>query len=108
MYNPATQVQVSTDANLGSYFQKKQNRYRGFPYRISFQKKEILEQLRHMIGPTYLEDQNLGRHRELKYGGTMMVPTLASAGELAVQAHIFDRCSVEEPLLYGVELHLHH
>jgi hypothetical protein len=38
MYNPATQVQVSTDANLGSYFQEK-NRCRGFPYRISFQKK---------------------------------------------------------------------
>jgi hypothetical protein len=25
-----------------------------------------------MIGPTYLEDQNLGRHRELKDGDTLM------------------------------------
>jgi hypothetical protein len=25
-----------------------------------------------MIGPTYLEDQNLGCHRELKYGGTLL------------------------------------
>jgi hypothetical protein len=37
-----------------------------------------------MIGPIYLEDQNLRRHRELKDGGTLMEPTLARAGELAV------------------------
>jgi hypothetical protein len=61
-----------------------------------------------MIGPTYLEDQNFGRHRELKDSGTLMEPTLARAGELAVQAHTFDRCGVEEPLLDGVESHLHH
>jgi hypothetical protein len=61
-----------------------------------------------MIGPTYLEDQNLGRHRELKDGGTLMAPTVARAGELAVQAHTFDRCGIEEPLLDGVEPHLHH
>jgi hypothetical protein len=61
--------------------------------------QEILEQLRHMIGQINLEDQNLGCHRELKDGGTLMAPTLARAGELAVQAHTFDRCSVEEPLL---------
>jgi hypothetical protein len=36
--------------------------------------QEILEQLWHVIGPTYLEDQNLGRHRELKDGGTLMAP----------------------------------
>jgi hypothetical protein len=61
-----------------------------------------------MIGPTYLEDQNLGRHRELKDGGTLMAPTLAMASELAVQAHTFDRCGVEEALLDGAETHLHH
>jgi hypothetical protein len=61
-----------------------------------------------MIGPTYLEDQNLGRHRELKDGGMLMAPTLARAGELAVQAHTFDRRSVKESLLDGVEPHLHH
>jgi hypothetical protein len=41
MYNPATQVQVPTDANLGSYFQKTKNRCRGFPYCISFKKKRM-------------------------------------------------------------------
>jgi hypothetical protein len=61
-----------------------------------------------MIGPTYLKDQNLRRHRELKDGGTLMVPTLTRAGELAVQAHTFDRCGVEEPLLDVAEPHLHH
>jgi hypothetical protein len=60
-----------------------------------------------MIGPTYLEDQNLGRHRELKDDGTLMEP-IARGGELAVKAHTFDRCSVEESLLDGVEPHLHH
>jgi hypothetical protein len=47
--------------------------------------QEILEQLWHMIDPTYLEDQNLERHRELKDGGTLIAPTLARARELAVQ-----------------------
>jgi hypothetical protein len=61
-----------------------------------------------MIGPTYLEDQNLGCHRELKDGGTLMASTLARAGELAVQAHTFNRCGVEEPLLDSAEPHLHH
>jgi hypothetical protein len=60
-----------------------------------------------MIGPIYLEDQNIGRHRELKDGGTLMEP-IARGGELTVQAHTFDRCGVEEPLLDGVEPHLHH
>jgi hypothetical protein len=54
-----------------------------------------------MIGQTYLEDQNLGRHRELKDGGTLMEP-ITRLGELAVQAHTFDRCGIEEPLLDGV------
>jgi hypothetical protein len=60
-----------------------------------------------MIGLTYLEDQNLGRHRELKDDGTLMAPALARASELVVQAHTFDRCGVEEPLLDGAEPHLH-
>jgi hypothetical protein len=61
-----------------------------------------------MIGPTYMEDQNLGCHRELKDGDTLMAPTLVRAGELTVQAHTFDRCGIEEPLLDGVEPHLDH
>jgi hypothetical protein len=36
---------------------------------VSF--KNFLEQLRHAIGATYLEDQYLGRHRELKDDGTL-------------------------------------
>jgi hypothetical protein len=60
-----------------------------------------------MIGPTYLEDQNLGRHRELKDDSTLM-ELITRGGELAVQAHTFDRCGVEEPLLDSVEPHLHH
>jgi hypothetical protein len=64
--------------------------------------------MRHVIGLTYLEDQNLGCHRELKDGGTLMVPTLARAGELVVQARTLDRCGVEEPLLDGTDPHLHH
>jgi hypothetical protein len=60
-----------------------------------------------MIGPTYLKDQNLGCHRELKDGGTLM-ELIARGGELTVQAHIFDRCGVKEPLLDSVEPHLHH
>jgi hypothetical protein len=46
--------------------------------------QEILEQLRHMIDPTYLEDQNLGCHRELKDGGTLMA--LPSGGLVNVQS----------------------
>jgi hypothetical protein len=46
-----------------------------------------------MIGPTYLEDQNLERHRELKDGGTLMEP-IARGCELVVQAHTFHRCGV--------------
>jgi hypothetical protein len=61
-----------------------------------------------VIGPTYLEDQNLGRHRELKNGGTLITQTLARAGELAVQAHTLDWCGVEEPLLNGADPYLHH
>jgi hypothetical protein len=41
----ATQVQVPILANLGSYFQKNQNRYKGFSYRISFQKKSMKENI---------------------------------------------------------------
>jgi hypothetical protein len=59
-----------------------------------------------MIGLTYLEDQNLRRHRELKDGGTLM-RLIARGGELAVQTHIVDRCGIEEPLLDSVEPHLH-
>jgi hypothetical protein len=66
--------------------------------------EEFLEQLRHAIGPTYLEDQYLGRHRELKDGDTLR--DLVS-GELTVQAHALDRCGVEEPLLDGVDPLLH-
>jgi hypothetical protein len=54
-----------------------------------------------------MEDQNLRHHRELKDGGTLMEPIMR-ASELGVQAHTFDQCSVEEPLLDGVEPHLHH
>jgi hypothetical protein len=44
MYNPATQVQVSTECEFGFlFFKKKQNCCRGFPYRISFQKKGVAE-----------------------------------------------------------------
>jgi hypothetical protein len=39
MYNPATQVQVPTDVDLGSYYFIKQNGCRGFPYHIPFKKK---------------------------------------------------------------------
>jgi hypothetical protein len=53
-----------------------------------------------------LEEQNLGRHRELKEGGTLM-RLIARGGELAVQAHTFDRCGIEEPLLDSVEPLLH-
>jgi hypothetical protein len=60
-----------------------------------------------MIGSTYLEDQNLGRHRELKDGG-MLMELIMRGGELAVQAHTFDRCGVEEPLIDSVESHLNH
>jgi hypothetical protein len=60
-----------------------------------------------MINPTYLEDQNLGRHRELKDDSTLM-ELIARGGELAVQAHTFDRCGVQEPLLDSMEPHLHH
>jgi hypothetical protein len=60
-----------------------------------------------MIGPTYLEDQNLGRHRELKDGGTL-TRLIVRGGELAVQAHTFDQCGVEEPLIDSVEPHLSH
>jgi hypothetical protein len=70
--------------------------------------QEFLEQLRHTIGPTYLEDQNLGRYRELKDSGTLIAPTLARAGELAVHAHTLDPCGVEKPLLGGADPHLHH
>jgi hypothetical protein len=61
----------------------------------------------HALSPTYLEDQNLGCHRESKDGGTLIAPTLTRAGELAVQAHTLDRCSVEELLLDGADSHLH-
>jgi hypothetical protein len=57
-----------------------------------------------MIGLTNLEDQYLGRHRELKDGGTLR--DLVS-GELTVQAHALDQCGVEEPSLDGADLLLH-
>jgi hypothetical protein len=50
--------------------------------------QEFLEQLRHFMSPTYLEDQNLGRHRELKDGGTLILPTLVRVVELAVTKKI--------------------
>jgi hypothetical protein len=54
-----------------------------------------------------LEDQNLGYHRELKDGGTLIVPTLARVSELTVQAHTLDRCGVPELLLDGADPLLH-
>jgi hypothetical protein len=66
--------------------------------------QEFLEQLRHAIGPTYLEDLYLGRHRELKDGG--MLKDLVS-GELTVRAHALDRCGIEESSLDGADPLLH-
>jgi hypothetical protein len=40
MYNPATQVQVSTDANLGSYFQKNKIAVGASPTAFPFKKKQ--------------------------------------------------------------------
>jgi hypothetical protein len=40
MYNPATQVQVPTDANLGSYFQKTKIVVGASPTAFPFKKKE--------------------------------------------------------------------
>jgi hypothetical protein len=68
--------------------------------------QEFLEQLRHAIGPTYLEDQNLGRHRELKDGDTL-IELIMRGDELTVQAYTLDRCGVEEPLLDGADPLLH-
>jgi hypothetical protein len=59
-----------------------------------------------MIGPTYLKEQNLRHHRELKDGGTLM-RLIVRGGELAFQAHTFDRCGIEEPLIDSVKPHLH-
>jgi hypothetical protein len=39
MYNPATQVQVPTDANLGSYFQKTKIAVGASPTAFPFKKK---------------------------------------------------------------------
>jgi hypothetical protein len=39
MYNPATQVQVPTDANLGSYFQKTKIVVGASPTAFPFKKK---------------------------------------------------------------------
>jgi hypothetical protein len=39
MYNSATQFQVLTDSNLGSYYLKIKSSRRGFPYSISFKEK---------------------------------------------------------------------
>jgi hypothetical protein len=69
--------------------------------------QEFLEQLRYTIGLTYLEDQNLRRHRELKDGGTLIVLTLARVDELAVQAHTLDQCIIEELLLDDADPLLH-
>ena len=40
MYNPTTQIQVLTEANLDSYYFKNKNHCRGFPYRIPLKKSE--------------------------------------------------------------------
>jgi hypothetical protein len=40
MYNPATQVQVSTDANLGSYFQKNKIAAGASPTAFPFKKNK--------------------------------------------------------------------
>ena len=54
-----------------------------------------------------MEDQSLGRHRELKDGGALLVPTdVAMVGELAVQAHTLFRHGIQagldivDPLLH--------
>jgi hypothetical protein len=65
--------------------------------------QEILEKLWHFISPTNLEDQILGRHRELKDGDALIISTLATVSELAVQAHTLDWCDVEEIPLDSVD-----
>jgi hypothetical protein len=42
MYNPATQVQVSIDANLGSYFQKNKIAVGASPTAFPFKKKNTI------------------------------------------------------------------
>jgi hypothetical protein len=66
--------------------------------------QDFLEQLWHTIGLTYLEDQYLGCHQELKDGGTLRD---LMSGELTVQAHALDRCGIEEPSLDGADPLLH-
>jgi hypothetical protein len=46
MYNPATQVQVLTDANLGSYFQKTTIIVGASPTAFSFKKKKSMERVK--------------------------------------------------------------
>jgi hypothetical protein len=41
MYNPATQVQVPIDVNLGSYFQKTKMAIGAFPTAFPFKKKSF-------------------------------------------------------------------
>ena len=41
MYDPAAQVQVLTDASLGSYYLKNQTAVGGFPHRFPFKKKDF-------------------------------------------------------------------
>jgi hypothetical protein len=53
-----------------------------------------------------MEDQYLGRHRELKDGGRL-IDLIVRGAELTVQPHALDRCGVEEPLLDGVDSLLH-
>jgi hypothetical protein len=42
MYNPATQVQVSIEANLGSYFQKNKIVVEASPTAFPFKKKRLV------------------------------------------------------------------
>jgi hypothetical protein len=46
-----------------------------------------------MIGPTYLEDQNLGRHRELKDGGTLMGLSLGVMNSQPKPTHLISAAS---------------
>jgi hypothetical protein len=50
MYNPSTQVQVLTEADLGSYDIQKNN-YGSFPYRIHFKKRSVFSHMRYL--PTH-------------------------------------------------------
>ena len=77
--------------------------------------QELLEELRHSIAGTYLEDENLVRHGKLKDGGawSLLVWKFLLAGvprrvcELAVESNNLDRSFVEVPILDAIDPPLH-